>query len=107
DAPRQEFRVFPDIGHKLEELVRTIRDQPAFGVRGHQTAASAACRAARKAAKSASAWYELRVSGVAETSRNPLARASAAYSANSSGVTKRSTAACLTVGWRYWPMVRK
>ncbi len=38
-------------------------------------------------AKSASAWYELRVSGVAETSRKPRARAIVAYSANASGVT--------------------
>ena len=36
-----------------------------------------------------------------------MARASAASSSNSSGVPKRSSGACLGVGCRYWPMVRK
>ena len=36
-----------------------------------------------------------------------MARASVASSSNSAGVQKRSIGACLGVGCRYWPMVRK
>src|SRR5208337_21067 len=66
-----------------------------------------AARAALSRAKSSPAWWEERVSGDEETSRKPFAPPIAAYSANSSGVTKRWTAWCFGVGCRYWPMVRK
>ena len=57
DSPREELRILGDIGDQVEELVRPIRNDLAFGVGGHQEeAVRCASRAARSAAKSASAW---------------------------------------------------
>ncbi len=56
DAPRQELRIFRHIGHEVEKLFGPVGDDLAFGVRRHQAkAARCASRAARSAAKSASA----------------------------------------------------
>jgi hypothetical protein len=57
DTPGKELRILIDIGDQVEQLVRSVRDDLALRVRGHQAeAACAASRAARSAAKSASAW---------------------------------------------------
>ena len=64
-------------------------------------------RAAFSRAKSSPAWCEERVSGDADTIRNPLAKAMVFSASNSSGGTKRITGWCLRVGCRYCPMVRK
>ena len=56
DAPGQELRVLGHVGHDVEKLFGAVRDDLAFGVGRHQAeAARCASRAARKAAKSASA----------------------------------------------------
>lgn len=72
--PRNELRVGHDIADQGEELVGLIGQKPG-DLMPQATAASRAWRAACRRAKSSPAWCEERVSGLAATIKNPLARA--------------------------------
>ena len=75
-AEGDELGVFLHVGDEVEHLVRRMRHDVARLEMRHRLGrrqAACAARAARKRAKSSPAWWEERVSGLAETKRKPLA----------------------------------
>src|SRR5262249_16425094 len=105
--PRDEAGIGAHVRHQRAQIRRRVRQPPLRIDCGEGHYLERASLAARKRRKSSPAWKLERVSGVADTIRKPLDSAIALRAANSSGCQKRSIPACLRVGWRYWPMVRK
>ena len=66
------------VGYQIKHLARTIRADALEAYILHEIYRMVEARAALSFSKSSSAWWEDRVSGVAETIKNPLARAVAA-----------------------------
>ena len=84
-------------------------DRPGVGAeRGLSQALARAASAGAARENCFPAWYDERTSGPASTWANPSSSMpKRACSANSSGVTHRSTGRCCALGRRYWPIVSR